>query len=407
MTKPKIVVVIPTVRPEQYKSFLTVWKDLFTKHQVTLVTVWDGETPRVEIWDYNHNQPIEMELSNGKLSYQTYRSLICRYTDGCRNLGFIVAAHLNPDYILTLDDDVALPPVMVGMYGSEWPMDPIQSHLDVLQKKVPLSWMNTAHDSNLYLRGVPYRIRDEAPVMLSHGVWVGTPDFDGETQLELERCNQCDGRGWVGKQEIGTYRGCPKCKSNGKQQIPYSLPYYVGPIPKGAIFPLCGMNVMIRKEALPYFYFAPMGPDTGILNHPQDMSKPNESYVGGTLNRFADIWMGIFLKKEFDKLGWACYTGGSTILHTRASDAKKNFEQEKLGREWNEYMWNYKGWTAELPDRLHLYMTDYRQKRETYAALIHSIFLNKKGTDAYEKVATLDSDGGSTTEIDEESGCPD
>jgi reversibly glycosylated polypeptide/UDP-arabinopyranose mutase len=201
--------------------------------------------------------------------------------------------------------------------------------------------MNTAHQDSEYLRGVPYNIREEAPVMLSHGVWIGTPDFDGETQLRLE-------------------------KEGG---IPKALPYYVGPIPKGVLAPICGMNVMIRKEALPYFYFAPMGPDSGVEG----------------LNRFADIWMGIFLKREFDKLGWACYTGGSVIHHTRASDARKNREQEKLGREWNEiiglpssvkeddFVKAYNSVDYKSHGLMREYLISYESKRARYADLIRSI----------------------------------
>lgn len=346
MNKPKIVVVIPTVRPEQYKSFVGSWKSLFEKHEVTLVTVWDGETPRVDIWNYRKDGPIETDYN--QTLYSTYKNLIYRYTDACRNLGFIVTAQLSPDYVLTLDDDVVpwkgddLSIATVADVRTLCP-DPIQAHLDVLQRKATLSWMNTAHDTDLYLRGVPYGIRDEAPVMLSHGVWVGTPDFDGETQLQLESC-------------MGKY-------TNG---VPYSLPYYVGPIPKGVLFPLCGMNVMVRREALPYFYFAPMGVDTKIEG----------------LNRFGDIWMGVHLKREFDRLNWACYTGRSTILHTRASDAKKNFEQEKLGREWTEHLTRYIdcdfGWRKGLPDGFHDYMTMYRDKREQYKVLIDSLLVGDK-----------------------------
>lgn len=384
VVSPKIVVVIPTVRPEQYKSFLGAWEQLFKKHEVTLVTVWDGEVPGVQVYDYSSESYPTLDYQ--QTLYATHKNLIYRYTDACRNLGFIVAAHLNPDYVLTLDDDVSpglstLPietsrdfiNVQAILDLSDY--DPIQAHLDVLQKRVSLGWMSTAHDTDLVPRGVPYNIRDEAPVMLSHGVWVGTPDFDGETQLILESLHD-------GYKPVG---------------IPYSLPYYVGPIPRGVLFPLCGMNVMVRKEALPYLYFAPMGVDTKILDVPEcgecgckdikeiDYSSPNKKICPNCdnssshtlrrplLNRFADIWMGISLKREFDRLGWACYTGGSTILHTRASDAKKNYEQEKLGREWNEWLGTN---NPDTVTRQYLdYMFTYAQKREQFATLINNIFL--------------------------------
>jgi hypothetical protein len=205
--------------------------------------------------------------------------------------------------------------------------------------------------------------------MLSHGVWDGIPDFDGETQLRLQ----------------------------SDEGLLSTLPYYVGPVPKGVLFPLCGMNVMVRREALPYFYFAPMGKDAGPAEAKPvceacggitgradmvclDCGKPYTSVRNlevPTLHRFADIWMGIFLKRQFDALGWACYTGASTVYHSRASDAQKNFEQEKLGRQWNEYVWGSNGdWDKTAPDGLHLYLTAYRDKRERYAEVMRNI-LNK------------------------------
>jgi reversibly glycosylated polypeptide/UDP-arabinopyranose mutase len=261
---------------------------------------------------------------------------------------------------LTLDDDVT----PIGK------SDPIQEHLDVLQKKVPLGWMNTAHGDSSYLRGVPYGIRKEAPVMLSHGVWVGIPDFDGETQLELEAK--------TGDIPYTKPDGTP---TKGPAGIPYSLPYYVGPIPIGVLFPLCGMNVMVRRQALPYLYFAPMGPDTKIVQEREvdQTSGGTHTFTIPLLNRFADIWMGISLKKQFDRLGWACYTGGATILHTRASDAKKNFEQEKLGREWNEDADKY---IDNVPDNAQgtksEYFSVYHNKKVQFATLIENILFRHK-----------------------------
>lgn len=350
----KIVCVVPTVRPESMKTFKEAWAPLFEKHSVTLITVWDGEKPRIE---YQGSSFSVSELPI-RWSYDANRDLFCRFTDACRNLGFLAAASLNPDYVLTLDDDV-VPSGQRKGWNLEIPDDPIQDHLNVIQKRVPISWMNTAHDTDLYLRGFPYGIREEAPVMLSHGVWVGTPDFDGETQLRLEQCNQCEGRGevsWPLEDGGSPPMVCPKCDGKRKQRLPHSLPYFVGPIPRGVMFPLCGMNVMVRREALPYFYFAPMGIDSG---------NPD-------LHRFADIFMGLFLKKEFDGRKWACYTGASTVLHTRASDAKKNVEQERLGRKWIELLAQareFNQWPQDLWD----YYRSYENKRQRYEMLVTSI----------------------------------
>lgn len=323
-----IAVVVPTIRPERMKWFTDQWENLFYKHQVTLITVWDGEVHRMTVTDYS-KYGVEDKLV---FDPEESKGLIYRFTDSCRNLGFIHAAKLGADYILTLDDDVAPKSDLLEGYPPSQPYDPIQAHLDVLQKKVMVQWMNTAHQDVPHLRGVPYGIRNQAPVMLSHGVWSGIPDWDGETQLKLEK-------------ESKSYN---------------HLPFYIGPIPTGVAFPLCGMNVMIRKEALRYFYYAPMGKDTGIEG----------------LNRFGDIWMGIFLKEQFDRMKWACYTGGSIAHHTRASDATKNFELEKLGREWNEHIYKLiygPCWTIDYESDLGHYLFDYYSKRQRWANLIDKL----------------------------------
>ena len=134
--------------------------------------------------------------------------------------------------------------------------------------------------------------------------------------------------------------------------------------------------MMVRREALPYFYFAPMGPDTGVLGEPRfDGMTLHTSRSQPLLNRFADVWMGIFLKQSFDRLGWACYTGGSVVHHTRASDARVNFEQEKLGREWNERAdrWIDNPYTMPPDHPAKVYFVSYAEKRERYRKLVDDI----------------------------------
>ena len=318
----KTVCVVPSIRPESMIKFVDAWTPLFIKHNVLLVTVWDGDNPFIQTLSFPDRET------------QTYKDIYrpggwaFKFTDSVRNLGFFWTAvfHNDVKYVLTLDDDVT------PIEGD----DPIQAHKNVLEKRVSLSWMNTAMWDSVFLRGVPYETRRESPVMLSHGVWHGVPDLDGETQLAFEK------------------KGI---------KYPMNLPFFVGPIPKGAYFPLCGMNVMVRRDALPYLYYAPMGPCTDIPG----------------LNRFGDIWMGIHLKREFDKRRWACYTGGAAVMHARASDAAKNAEAEKLGREWNEtyYQINDNTMTSltasgYYPKLLEYYKL-YKEKRDSYARTISTL----------------------------------
>lgn len=290
-----IAVVVPTVRPEQLERFMAAWLPLFTRYQVEQIYVHDGDEPTISRVNNDGCQPFLKAPNN---------PLVFNKNDGVRNAGFIfVAQHLpHIKYIITLDDDV-------------FPIDdPIKDHVLALTKKVPTSWFS--HSSE-YMRGFPYGVRDESEVVLSHGIWEGVKDWDAPTQLV-------------------------------KGNVTRDVSFYQGPIPKGAMYPMCGMNIAFKRKMLPYMYFAPMGYRVG-------------------LDRFADIWLGIESKKIIDKNNWAVVTGYSRVYHSRASNVWKNLQKEARGLEMNE---NY-GRGA--------YFEMYKEAREAYAMYIQGL-LNRQST---------------------------
>jgi len=251
-----IAVVIPTIRENYYLKFIKNWTKLFKKYSVQIVKVKDGENPTV-------NEKTVPDVM-GK-----YSDTIYNFNSGIRNLGFAYVAKYLPEVktIITLDDDTE-------PFG-----DTIQDHLNILDQKVSTSWISTASE---YTRGFPYCIRDEAEVVLSHGVWEGIKDWDAPTQLVC------------GNKDVEFYRGI---------------------IPKGIFYPMCIMNVAFKRKMLPFIYQAPMFDD---------------------LNRFEDIWAGIESKKEIDKRNWAVVTGYSKVWHNRASNVFSNLKKEARGLEMNE-----------------------------------------------------------------------
>jgi reversibly glycosylated polypeptide/UDP-arabinopyranose mutase len=256
------VIVIPTIRPESYKKFRSAWDTLIANNNGDLVTVWDGKKPYVEYQGTKYS----VENIMGK-----YSDLIYNFNDGVRNLGFAFVKKnlLLHKYVITLDDDV------------EPSGDTIKDHINALEMRVPVSWIST---TSLYTRGFPYGIRDEAEVVLSHGVWNGVKDWDAPTQL---------------------VRANP------------DVTFYKGPIPKGILYPMCAMNLAFKRKALPIMYQAPMGHRIG-------------------LDRFADIWCGIESKKEIDAHGWGVVSGYATVNHMRASNVFTNLKKEAKGLEMNE-----------------------------------------------------------------------
>ena len=284
-----IAVVVPTIREKSYAEFLKAWGGLFEKHNVTLLTVWDGDNPALTV---NNEESKYLD------SFMDNTDLIYNKNDGVRNAGFYYIAKYLPEveYIITLDDDVK----PIG--------DPIANHISALNMRVPTSWISTINGK--YPRGFPYKIRDEAEVVLSHGVWEGVKDWDAPTQLVM---------------------GNPDAT------------FYKGAIPRGIYYPLCGMNLAFKRKMLPYMYYAPMGHRVG-------------------LDRFADIWLGVISKRIIDENDWAVVTGYSKVLHERASNVWKNLQKEARGLELNEGFWE-----GEEEDD---YFKLYRKERKRWQKVI-------------------------------------
>ncbi len=303
----KIAVVVPTIRlKESIPVFMEAWQPIFDKHNVEFVLVIDGEKPVVV---HEPRCPIastELRIEKTKAELDP-ENLIANFCAGIRQLGFLYVAKHLPDveYIITLDDD-------------EFPIgDPIQDHIDQLQRKVPISWISTATDE--YMRGFPYKVREEAPVMMSHGVWEGSYDWDAPSQL---------------------------LKGDKKVE------FYKGVIPKGIYAPICGMNLSWRREAMKHIFFAPVGTFKGA-------------------ERWDDIFAGIFIVKDFAKLNWAITTGYAKVQHLRASNPFTSLAKEAVGILHGEEFYkdpdNYKGdpWFDE-----------FREKREKWYNLINDLEKN-------------------------------
>jgi reversibly glycosylated polypeptide/UDP-arabinopyranose mutase len=284
----KIALVIPTIR--NLNSFSEAWTDLIIKHKADVIAVYDGEEPYALVRGRKYF-PEEILGDDADLIYNL--------NDGVRNFGFVMAAHLGYDIVISLDDDV----IPDG--------DTIQDHINALSQNWPITWFSTADE---YMRGFPYNVRQEAPCWVSHGVWKGVPDLDGPSQLIF------------GPHEVKF----PKC-----------------PVPKGILFPFCAMNFAIRKEALAYIYQAPMGKEVG-------------------LDRFADIWGGVELKKDMDTLGKAVVTGFASVTHLRASNVYKNLQKEAKGIELNDHYGEDE------------YFKLFHEKRARWKNLILNIQYNQK-----------------------------
>ncbi len=307
-SKPKIAVIVPTIREACFEQFFDAWMKLFIKHDVELFKVADGFIPEVYIcndfvkgvWELNWSRSDCQEAD-----------LFSDHNPACRNLGFYAAAVCSPkfDVFITLDDD-CFPPK-----GK----DPLQEHLNALDRRWPTSWFSTTNHTD-YTRGFPYSIRSESECVVSHGLWTGNLDYDAPTQLFSMNP-------WGDIQEEPMYRG---------------------PIPKGVWYPHCGMNVAFKREILPFYYHCPV-----------------ENFPG--CERFDDIWMGMELKKAVDNYmpGKCIVSGCSTVHHIRASDPFQNLAKEAVGIKINETLWK-----DQIDEEYEEFFQTYRDKRRRYEDLL-------------------------------------
>lgn len=140
------------------------------------------------------------------------------------------------------------------------------------------------------MRGYPFAYRALKSPSISVGGWEGNPDLDAVTQLS---------------------RGDPKLYVTETKCA----------VPKGLGVTMCGMNVCFLKETIPCAYFLLQGRDWGI-------------------DRWDDIWAGLFMKKIFDHLDKVFMINGvASVYHDRASNPYKNLYPEGYGYGSNEQLW--------------------------------------------------------------------
>lgn len=224
------------------------------------------------------------------------------------SFGFLVAYEEEPDVVLEVDDDV------FPVKGH----DILRGHISNLfsEDGVTVSsswkWYNTLENLELnvgdpiFARGHPYSedTRKEeynwrtqgGRCVLNMGLWTGHPDLDALTILYYG--------GLDGRCRIRALR------SKRKKII----------VGRGTYFAVCSMNTAFRPNVIPAFYQLYM------------------NYMG--VNRFDDIWSGLFLKKVADHLGDRVSLGEPVVYHDkRPRDVFKDLKNEMDGLAINETLW--------------------------------------------------------------------
>jgi len=268
-------------------------------------------------------------------SYEKYCSIIPERCHAETSFGFLVAWEEEADVVLELDDDC------FHVNGH----DLIEGHLDNLfsDKGFVVSsnskWYNTienltlSNSLQLFPRGHPYapdaRIENYhwrsngGKCVLNMGLWIGHPDLDALTILYT---GGLDGRGNI--------------RSAGLKREKVI-------VDKGTYFAICSMNTSFRRKIIPAFYQLYMK----VMD----------------IDRFDDIWSGLFIKKIADNLEDNICLGKPLVYHDkRPRSTFKDLKAELEGMIINETLW-------KIVDSIELNGKDYF---ECYLELANGIERN-------------------------------
>jgi hypothetical protein len=281
----KLGICIPTIRPEQFQKWFVAWEDLFNKHDATVYVTFDMDSiPKMNLPDWVNAYCWK--------DYGDLNKCINHHTGSCRSFSLYKAYQDECTWVICLDDD-CLPP----KDGS----DPIASYEFEFGESLPFTAYhdigNLNTNSSQYVRGYPEKYKGYThPIVIQYGGWDNVLDFDAKTQAQLQLNKQpIDGFHFRGSHALKKYEAVTCCM----------------------------MNVAIKREYIPTAYQLLMGLEQEGLD------------------RFDDIWSGLFMKRICDERGDVMtINGGARVWHERASSASTNLDREVLGMAPNEDLWD-------------------------------------------------------------------
>jgi len=292
-------------------------KEILREHQVTF---------------YGPKEREEWFKERFGLGYEKYASVIPERCHAEISFAYLVAYEEGADVVIEIDDDVRL------MDGNDLVFDHVYNLEDTIGVSISSSnkWYNTIENlslstnERLFPRGYPFKVRgvrenhryaaDRGRCVLNMGLWIGCLDLDA---LTLVYNGALDGR-------LVFDGGSLK-----RRKVIIS---------RGTYFPICSMNTSFRRDIIPAFYQLYM------------------NFWG--IDRFDDIWSGIFLKKIADHLGDKVCLGAPLVYHDkRPRNVFLDLSKEIKGIELNEVLWL-------IVDQLNL---DGKNYSDAYASLIEGL----------------------------------
>jgi hypothetical protein len=214
--------------------------------------------------------------------FPEFKKIVPYNSDNRRNIGYLIAGERGGEIIIAIDDDNYVEP------SKDYLADHaiVGQTMDFEAVSDESGWFNICSmlkfspDRKVYPRGYPYfkRFKDgksvnnkrTGRVVINEGLWFEDPDVDSITRLAEDV---------KGKEII-------------KEQVF---------LDKGTFSPINTQNTAYHRDILPCLYFVLMG---GNIN-------------GLVIERYGDIWFGLFAKKIIDHLGDFTAFGKPFAIHKR------------------------------------------------------------------------------------------
>lgn len=307
---------------ENLRRLLANWNECSeNRHDVKIVVIDEddqalrkhnskilSDLPNVSYAFYGPKEREHWFKSHFNRGYHQYLSVIPEKCHAETSFGFLVAYEDEASIVVEVDDDVIAVPGHDLVEGHRRNL--IESHGVRVRSKNKWynSMENLSFNSNIreFPRGHPYasECRDEnyewieegGNCVLNMGLWSGAPDFDALTIIYH-----------------GGLNGMCKIMAENIDRKKII-------VCEGTYFAICSMNTGFLSKIIPAFYQL-------YMNHTE-------------IDRYDDIWSGLFLKKITDHLRDNVCLGAPLVYHNkRPRDTFKDLKKEIEGMIINERLW--------------------------------------------------------------------
>jgi len=200
----------------------------------------------------------------------------------CRNLAHFFAYKNGYDYAVSLDYDCVVPEGFIDQHLAPFKASSLHGIGEG-------GWVNPLESDEWFSRGFPYSMRGsymrgdyktvQKNVILNMGLWKNVVDINGIDKV------------------------ITKAPEEFKNRYPNTA--VLGYVP------LCGMNNMFKREAIPAYFFL-----------------PNFKIGNWEVSRIDDIWGGYIFEKLAEKKGDVITYGGPVVWHERESNQAKVLHYE-------------------------------------------------------------------------------